>query len=547
MKRKWLLALVLALACSREQPAAPTAANASIDDDTPQDGGTLVRRLDIDVPTLNPVLSTSKYDRYVDNYLFTPLLYIDQNLEPIAGLAESWKISDDGRLYTFKLNKKATFSDGTPVRASDVVFTLRKIVDPQSEAVQIAGGLEQLDLTKTRAVDDQTVEVAFREALASQLIRFNDVLIVPEHVYGRGDFKNDYNDKAVGSGPYRLVRKEAGKEIVVQRRADYWAKRPYIETVVFKVLVDTNTAWNALKRWDIDETIISSDVWNRERTNRALESKVDFRRFYTLNYNYIAWNSRNPLFGDKRIRRAMAMCVPIEPIVNDLYHGTARALSGPFTPDEWAYNPTVPVIRYDPRAAKQAFASLGWLDSNGDGILDKDGKPFRFDLLIMAGTATTMQLAQMIQAELKNIGVQMEIVVLEGSIAIQRILTGNYAAAYLSWDLDPDPDPFSLFHSSQTPPRGQNFVYYNNPVADQLLEQGRRELDQSKRKDIYHQLHAVMAEDQPYTWLMQVSVKWGVARRVHGVKESRGFGLYLWYPGEFDWWIPTGQRVHDRH
>ncbi|HET7436759.1 MAG TPA: ABC transporter substrate-binding protein [Thermoanaerobaculia bacterium] len=544
--KRWLVLVLFALACSREHPVTATSSAAPIDDDTPQDGGTLIRRLDIDVPTVNPVLATSRFDRYVANYVFTPLVYFDINLEPMPGLAESWKLSDDGRIYTFKLNKKATFSDGTPVRASDVVFTLRKIVDPQSEAVQIAGGFEQLDLTKTRAVDDATVEVAFREPLASQLIRFNDVLVLPEHVYATGDFKNDFNDKAVGSGPYKLVRKEAGKEIVLQRRPDYWAKKPYLDTVIFKVVIDTNTAWNALKRWDIDETILQSDIWMREHTNRALASKVDFRRFYTLNYNYIAWNERDPLFADARVRRALTTCMPIDSIINDLYHGTARAMSGPFTPDEWAYNPEVPVIRYDPQAAKRMLASAGWLDSNNDGVLDKDGKPFRFDLLIMSGTSTTMQLAQTMQAELKNIGVAMEIVVLEGSVAIQRILGGQYSAAYLSWDLDPDPDPFGIFHSSQFPPRGQNFVFYRNPVTDALLERGRTELDPTKRKDLYHQAHAQIAQDQPYTWLFQVSSKWGVSKRVHGVNISRGYGLFLWYPGEFDWWIPRDQRVHDR-
>ena len=126
---------------------------------------------------------------------------------------------------------------------------------------------------------------------------------------------------------------------------------------------------------------------------------------------------------------------------------------------------------------------------------------------------------------------------------------GRKLEATFQWhhakDLGPDPDPFPLFHSSQIPPHGQNFVFYSNPEADRLMEEGRRELDQSKRTTIYHQLHALLADDQPYTWTVQVSSKWAINKRVHNVKESRGWGLFKWYPGELDWWIPANQRTHD--
>lgn len=541
-----LAAVALCFACSRderrvERPEPPPVVN-----DRPQDGGTLVRRLDVDIVTLNPVRGTTRYERYVHNYLFTPIVYLDHNLQPIPGLAKSWKISDDGLLYRFELDEKATFADGTPVRASDVVFTLRKIVDPATEAPQIHGSFEKIDIPRTRALDDHTVEVAFREPLATQLTRFNDVFVIPEHIYSKGDFRNDFNDTAVGSGPYRLVKREAGKEIVVERRDDFRGDKPHIQTVVFKVISDHGIAFNALKRGELDETMIASDTWLRERTNPALTRAIDFQRFYTLNYNYIAWNGRHPLLSDKRVRRALAMCIPLESVVQDLYHGTARAMSGPFTPDEYAYNPNVPVLRYDPEGATKLLASAGWSDKDGDGVLEKGNRKFALDLLVMPGSTTTSQFAQMIQSELKKIGVQLEIVTMDGAMAIQRILAGNYQAAYLGWDLDPDPDPYALFHSSQFPPQGQNIVFYSNPEADRLIDAARREFDQTKRKEMYWRLHEVLAEDQPYAWTIQASVKWGINKRVRGVKTSRGYGLYVWYPGELDWWIPRDQRTNER-
>ncbi|HEX9162809.1 MAG TPA: ABC transporter substrate-binding protein [Thermoanaerobaculia bacterium] len=539
--KRWVAASLSVLAilggCVQRERTVPAAVE---DDSHPRRGGTLYRRLEVDVVSVNPVLATTRYDRLVANYLFTPLVNFDDELRIIPALADSWTISPDGRDYTFKLNENATFADRTPVRASDVLFTLRKIVDPQSEAVQIASGFDQVDMTRSRVVDDHTIVIAFREALASQLSQFNNLLILPEHVYARGNFRNDYNLQATGSGPYRLVRRVPGKEVVMQRRMDYWSTQPYVDTVVFKVITNETTSWNAVQHGDVDETMLHSDIWMRARADASLQRKLDFRQFYGLSYNYIAWNERNPLFSDKRVRRALSMSLDVPSIIKNLYGGTARALNGHFMPDQWAYNPEVPVVPFDPAGAKQIFTSLGWLDTNGDGVIDKDGKPFKFDLIITAGSVQALTIGQLYQNALKGVGVDCELAVLDGATAIQRILAGNYESAYLSWDLDPDPDPFQLFHSSQIPPRGQNVVYYSNSDADKLMEQARHELDTGKRAALYRRLQVILADDQPYTWVNQPSVKWAVNRRVHNVRDGKGFGLFLWYPGELDWWVSSG-------
>ncbi len=532
----WVVVVLLLASCGGGTVEAP-AEDPVAADSQPRSGGTLLRRLEVDITTLNPILASSRYDRIVAAYLFTPLIHLDSNLRPAPGLAESWEISADGRVYTFQLNPKATFSDGRPVRASDVVFTLKKIADPETEAQMVASGFELLDLSKTRAVGDHAAQVVFRERLASQFVQFNNVLVLPEHVYGIGDFRGSFNDSATGSGPYRLVRMTRGKEVVVQRRPDYWGTNPWIETVVFKVISNQATAWNAAKTGELDETTLKSDLWLREQNNPALKGRLKFTRFYGLSYNYIAWNGRNPLFADKRIRRALGMCLDTRSIIKNLYGGTARAMNGHFLPEQWAYNPAVPLLEFDVGGAKEIFASAGWLDTNDDGILDRGGKPFRFALTVVGGDTQSLAITQAYQSTLRQAGIEAEIAVLEGAAAIQRILAGNYEAAYLSWDLDPDPDPFALFHSSQIPPRGQNFVYYSNPAADRLIAEGRRELRLSARTDIYNQLHAVLADDQPYTWVTQPSMKWVFSSRLHGVRESKGWGPFLWNPGELDWWL----------
>jgi len=541
--KRFLAVLLLLVACRNERPLPPVAP--SPDQNTPQDGGTTIRRLDQDVVTLNPIMAQSDADRRVDFLLFTPMVHLDADLQAIPGLADKWEIGANGTQYTFHLNPSATFSDGSPVLASDVLFTLKKIADPQTEAPQIAGGFENLDLKNTRVVDDHTIVIAFREPLSPQLTHFNDLLVIPEHVYSKGDFKTDFVSRAVGSGPYRLVRRIPGQEILLERRPEFWGTRPYLQRVLFKVIVDDATAWAAMKRGELDETIIPTDTWLAESRRPDLQKTIDFVRFYTLNYNFIPWNTRDPILADKRVRRALAMCIDLTSIIDNLYHGTARAMTGPFTPDQWAYNPDVPAIQYNPQEALRTLNSDGWLDTNHDGVLDKGGKPLKLEMLVFAGSQASTQFAPLFQSELKKIGVQLDIVPLDPSTFISRVLAGNYQCAYMNWKLDADPDPFNLFHSSQFPPKGQNFVFYSNPQADQLIDAGRREFDQSKRKKIYQQLHAILADDQPYAWTLQVSVKWAVSKHLRDVKQSKGWGLFTWYPGELGWWIPRDQRTHD--
>lgn len=547
--RRPLLALLLAAiallgsTCKQERPAPSTAAVE--DDNTPQDGGTVIRRLNSDVTTLNPIGASNRYDRLVDYFVFWPLVHLDANLLPSPGIASKWEISPDGKRYTFHINPKATFSDGTPVKASDVLYTIKKIVDPASEAAQLVGGFDLLDLANTKVIDDKTIVVAFKDILASQLFQFNQVMVIPEHVYSQRDFKTGFINDGIGAGPYRIVRRIPGREIVLERRDDFWGTKPPLQYVVFKVINDDKTAWNAMQRGDIDETQISSDAWQMESRRPDLQKFIDFRRFYTLSYNFIAWNCRNPILSDKRVRRALAMCIDLQSLINNVYHGTARAMNGPFTPDEWAYNPDVPVVQFNPLEAQRQLASIGWLDTDHDGILDKGGRPLKIDLLITTGSSAAMPFAVPYQQELKKIGVQLNIIPLDPSAFFQRFLAGNFDAAYLAWDLDPDPDPYPLFHSSQFPPKGQNCVFYSNPEVDRLIMAERTQLDINKRIPIFRQLHAILAEDQPYTWTMQVSTKWAVNKRIRGIGESKGWGPNLWYPGEFSWWIPKRLRTHE--
>ena len=523
MNRRLLLVLLLVItsACRRaELPAR-------------EHDNTLVRRLIADVSTLNPVCAKAPWDGYVFRYLFTPLIDVNAQGQPIPGLA-SWSISPDGRMYHFVLDKRATFSDNTPVRATDVLFTLRKIAQAGGS---LAGSFEQLDFERSCVRDAHTLDVAFREPLATQLMRFRDVLVLPEHVYATATC-DDHSTTTVGSGPYTLTRHESGKRIILQRRAQYWREMPHIQTVIFQVVTDYTTAWNALTLGQLDETAVTSAVWAHEQHNPAHAGKLIFRSFYTPSYDYIAWNLRHPVLRDDRVRRALAMCIPVDTIIQTIFYSTARPLTGPFTPDEYAYNSSLPRIPYAPEQARQLLAAAGWHDHNG--VLQKNGRPFTLSLLLVE-SPTSKQVAQLVQAEWQSIGISTTIERVDGTTQRARMQAGNYEAAYSGWELDLEPDPYTMFHSSQVSKEGHNFVFYRNSQADRLLEEARRELEQAKRQALYRRLHVLLAADQPYAWTFQVGTKWVFNQRVRGVKFSPRMGPYLWYPGELAWSLAPAQ------
>ena len=516
-------ALLVALACTRGTTPAP---------DQQAQTTTLTRRLEADVSTLNWVLQTTDYERWVLSYLYDPLLNVDEDLEPAPGTAKAWEISADGLTYTFHLDPQSTFSDHTPVRATDVLFTIHKITEAQSP--EFSSYFDGVDFSKSAAVDDRTVRVVFREPRVTRWFGFN-IGILPEHVYSKGDFKTAFTNTVVGNGPYRLARREPGRSITLERRTGYRGRQPSIDRVVFKVIADASVAWHALKRGDIDEMRVKPDVWRAAKDDPQVTSAITFYDILPLSYNCIAWNEKDPILRDAAVRRALSMCFDRQSIIQNLYFGRARAISGPFTPDLWQYNSAIPPVSFDPDGAAALLERAGWRDTDGDGIRERNGQPLSIDLLVAAGDSAAGEQSQIFQQALKHAGVASRILPRDGASMFSAVMKGSYQGAFMAWSLDPEPDIDTLFNSKQQPPAGFNIVHYVNPEVDRLLAATYREFNVPKRRDLFHQLHAILAADQPYTWTIQPAQKWAVSRRVQNVRVSHGYGLYLWYPGALEW------------
>jgi peptide/nickel transport system substrate-binding protein len=501
---------------------------------TAVDGGVLRRRLVGEPATLNCVLQEGLPEQQVLQYVSRNLLDFDSRMNLVPGLAESYKVSADGREVRLTLRADAVWEDGTPVTAGDALFTIRRIVDPAVPSPVYKPVFEGLD--SVEALDARSFVAKFREPYAYHAMAF--VLpVLPEKRYARKNFlKARENREPLSDGPYRFVSWKAQESIVLERNPKYFGARGHFERVVFRILPENSVAYQALLAGDLDETAIEQSLKEKATADPDFARCCRLVEFYNLDYNSIALNNRTPFFSDARVRRAMTMLLDRPSIVRALFRGSARIISGPWAPESPAYDAEVRPLPFDPAGAARLLDEAGWRDTNGNGTRDRAGREFEFELLASAGSNIGRQIDEMLSSELARVGVKATVRPLEWAAFLERIEAGNFEAASLASSAsDPNPDPFPFWHSSQWPPRGLNSGYYKNPEADRLMEEARREMNEDARLKIYQRLHALFRDDAPAIFVTNASAKFAFARGIGGLATSP-LGFSGIWPGPTGWW-----------
>ncbi|HET9793752.1 MAG TPA: ABC transporter substrate-binding protein [Thermoanaerobaculia bacterium] len=540
LDRRLASALALAAAVSAcRQPATPpperSAAIGYLDESAlgpPRPGGTLFRRLEGEPATLNPLLQTDDYGSFVIADVARNLIDLDKRLQPVGGLADRWESSPDGRTWTFHL-RDAAWEDGTPVTSRDALFTFEKVTDPKIPALLFSSGFD--GYAGAEAVDDRTFRVHFREPYAFRIYAFNLPLVCAARNAKR-DFLSSPDDRAPFSdGPYRIARWRTSESIELVRNPRYSGPRAPFDRVVFRILPDGAQAYRALERGDIDEMRLSTEQWRASATDASFASCCRTTLFYDLSYFYIGYNNKSPLFADVPTRRAMAMLLDRGRIVRDLFYGTARILSGPWAPDSPAYDPSVAPYPFDPAGARALLASAGWKDTDGDGVLERAGRKFEFDLLYGAGSASVRQVCEVFKSDLEKAGVVCRPRAVEWAAFTKRMDAGDFEAVASSWSGDPNPDVYGYWASSQGPPNGLNNLSYANPEVDRLLAEVRAEPDAGKRRSLFSRIHRLIHDDAPATFVFQGAQKYAVSRSIGGLV-STPVGLFRFWPDSTAWW-----------
>ena len=546
-RRAALLVLALACACrAREAPApagraasgtAPAAASGALEESregVPRDGGTLQRRLFGEPGTLNAVLQTDVPEQLVLQYVSRNLFDFDRNLALVPGLARSLEASDDGRTYTIALDERALWEDGVPVTSADAVFTVRAIADPKTPSPLFKPFFEGLE--SAEPAGPHAFRLRFREPYAYRPMSF--VLpLLPAHRFSSWSIeRNPQNRTPLANGPYRVSSWKTQESLTLERNPRYWGPPGHFDRIVFRILPDNSVSYRALLAGSVDETWIDAASKSRALADPAFAACCRIVEFYDLDFSYIALDDRLPFFADPRVRRALTMLLDREGIARTLFRGSARVVSGPWAPESPAYDPAVTPLPLDPSSAAALLDAAGWRRSSPGGLRSRGGVPFDFELLVSAGNEIGRQIDEAFAAALSRVGIRARVRPLEWAAFVERVDAGAFQAASLASSAsDPNPDPYSYWHSSQWPPRGLNSGFYRNPEADRLMELARRERDDSARRALYHRLHRIFRDDAPAVFLFNATKKYALRRRVRGLTTSP-LGIFNTWPGPLGWW-----------
>jgi peptide/nickel transport system substrate-binding protein len=489
-----------------------------------------------DAQRLIPMLASDGASGEISGWIFNGLVKYDKKINLVGDLAESFTASPDCRKVTFKLRKGVKWQDGPEFTSADVLFTYQKATDPKV-ATPYSGDFERVE--KIEAPDPYTIQVTYKEPFAPGLASWG-MGIIPKHLLDNADLNtSEFNRKPVGTGPYRMKEWATGQKIVLTANETYFEGKPRVEEYVYRIIPDNATMFLELKAGGLDFMGLNPLQFQRQTETAYFKQFFNKYRYPAFAYTYMGYNLLDPRFKDKRVRQAIAYATNRQSVINGVLFGIGRPATQPVPPESWAYNPDVPKYDYNPEKAKQLLAEAGWKDTNNDGILDKDGQPFAFTLMTNQGNEERAKTAEIIQQDLKKVGIQVEIRVLEWQAFLHQFIDKKkFEAIILGWSLGRDPDAYDIWHSSKTKEGEFNFVSYNNPEVDRLLLEGRKTCDQEQRKKIYNRIHALIAEDQPYTFLYYPDALPVLHKRFKGISPSP---IGIWYNFPTDWYVPKNK------
>jgi len=468
-----------------------------------------------DARRLNPVIANDSASGAINDQVFNGLVKYDKDIRLVGDLAERWDVSADGKTITFHIRKGVKWHDGVEFTADDCLFTYQKLIDPK---VVTPYSSSYMDVKKAEVVDRYTFRVSYAEPFSPALESWA-MGMIPKHLLEGKDINTDaFNREPVGTGPYKFKEWIAGQKIVLDANDRYFEGRPNIDQFIYRIIPDSSTMFQELLSGGVDMMGLTPLQYLRKSETRRIRDNYRKFRYPANAYTYMGYNLTNPLFGDVKVRQALSYAINRQSIIDGILLGLGKTCTGPFSYVSWAYNPKAKSYPHDPELAKKMLAEAGWKDLNSHGILEKDGKPFRFTILTNLGNTERIRTAEIIQQNLKALGIDVSIRVMEWQAFLEQIDKRSFEAIILGWGMGRDPDIYDIWHSSKTKKGEYNFIGYRNAEVDRLLVEGRRTFDIEKRKKIYYRIHEILAEEQPYAFLYVPDALPIVHKRFKGIE-----------------------------
>jgi ABC-type transport system substrate-binding protein len=445
------------------------------------DPDTLVMLIESSPTNLDPRVGIDGQSERIDDLIFDDLLTRDEHLNVQPGLAERWEVKDP-LTYVFHLRHGVRFQDGRPLTSRDVKWSFDSLIQGKVRSTK-AAAYRFVDHIETP--DDFTVIFHMKEPYSALPWNLSGgaMGIVP---YGCS--ADEVSRHPIGSGPFRFVSAQLDKEVVLERNDVYWGTKPMLKRVRFAVVPDTITRALELRKGSADVAInaLTADMvlaLRREPNLKILQAPGTVLA-------YVAFNVRDPVLKDVRVRQALAYAIDRRPLIHYLWRDFARPAASILPPESWAYDPNISTYDYNPQRARQLLDAAGYPAVNG----------VRFRITMKTSTEESSRLmAAVFQQQLREVGIALDLRTFEFATFFADVTRGQFEMYSLRWiGGNEDPDIFEYaFHSDRVPPHGANRSFYLNPQVNKLIDEGRTELDQGARKKTYAEVQQILAEDVP--------------------------------------------------
>jgi peptide/nickel transport system substrate-binding protein len=519
-------------------------------------GDWLVDNFGAKLKAMTPFIGNDVPAAFVQAKVFEAMLYRDvDSLDFVPLLAKSWDISPDGKTITFHLRKGITFSDGEPFTADDVIFTFDWIRNPQVNAPRDRSYLELLE--SYRKLDDYTVEFKFREFYFKSLETIGNEPILAKHFYSKytPEQFNETPGLMMGTGPYRLENPAGwspGQPIILYRNDRYWGTPPAPDRLVYLEVQEETAEQTMFTNGEVDLFAATKEQYVKMKDDPKVLANARPLEYVNLlgGYSFVAWNEminqKPSIFADKRVRQALTMLVDRDAICRDVFLGYAQPAAGSFAPSSKQHDPSVKPWPYDPELAKKLLAEAGIYDRDGDGVLDRpDGSPFRFKLAFANKSAVYDRITLFMKDGFAKAGVIMDRDPVEWPIMQQKLDRRDFEAIMLAWSGAVDDDPYQIFHSSQMKDQGDDFTSYKNPKVDDAIVAARSCVDPQQRLDLWHKVDQMLADDCPYTFMLNVKSTVFINKRWQNVRLSTMGSNYNRLDfSPLPWFVPTGMQKY---
>lgn len=505
-----------------------------------QTGGAMIEAMPSDPSGLISMVAGESASSAISSHLFNTLLRYDAKLDLTGELAERWEVAADHKTIIFHLRPNLQWADGHSLTSADVLFTWQLVVDEKTRSPYASD--YQL-VTHAETPDPLTFVVHYAQAFSPALDSWSGLQILPKHLLAGQDIHNTvFAQKPLGSHYYQLSEWRHGEYLKLSKNPRAVLGMPLIDQRIARIIPDPSAQFLELMADNIDSMNMDPITYARIIPSRPdLQARLNQYKELGNSYTYLGFNLKRAPFNDVRVRKAINFAIDKQEIIDGVYLGLGIAIASPYKPGTRWSHPTLKPVPYDPVRARALLAEAGYLDTNGDGLLERDGQPLHFEILTNHGNKEREKTVVIIQRRLKEIGIDVSVRTMEWASLITRyIKTGDFDAVVMGWGLGLDPDQYNIWHSSQQQPGQFNFIGYQNPIVDDLLTQGRQTFDPDQRMRLYHAFAEALYEDSPIVYLSAGYGLTAMHKRIQGIMQPvppAGVG----YDNQ-RWYIPTPLR-----